>query len=142
MGEEGSREGTVLVVEADPVERERYGSLLDSAGFDVLSCPGPTGPDYTCLGSRDGVCPLLDDVDVVMLDMSLDSEAVMSGTPAEELLGLYLTAGRPVVVLGSRSGEDVPHQIVRLRRHPESSALLDAVRRLARAGRPDASGSP
>lgn len=39
---------TVLVVEADPAERERFGSWLEGSGFDVLACPGPTEPDYTC----------------------------------------------------------------------------------------------
>jgi CheY-like chemotaxis protein len=134
MGVERPR-GAVLVVEADPVERERFGSMLESAGFDVLTCPGPTEPDYTCVGARDGVCPLLEEAAVVLIDMSLDSEALMTGTPAEELLGLYLTSGRPVVVLGSRRGPDIEGQLVRLRRHPSEAAALGAVSRLHPATR-------
>src|SRR5512141_3123813 len=72
--------GTVLVVEADAAERERYGSWLEGSGFDVLMCPGPTEPDYTCVGARDGVCPLAEEASVVVLDMSTESEAVMMGT--------------------------------------------------------------
>ncbi len=130
-GEERSGAGAVLVVQADPVERERMGSWLEDAGYLVVTCPGPTEPDYTCVGARDGVCPLVEEADVVVLDMSLDSEAVMVGTPAEELLGLYLMTGRAVVALGSRPGEAVPGQLARLRRHPDASTLLEAVRALS-----------
>jgi hypothetical protein len=121
----------VLVIEADRSERERFGTWLEESGFQVLVCPGPTEPDYTCVGSRGGVCPLLDEADLVVIDMSLDSEAVMSGTAAEELLGLYLLSGRPVLVLGSHPGEQVPGQLSRMRRHPTREELVDAVRSLS-----------
>ena len=39
-----------LVVEADRAERERFGTWLERSGFEVLMCPGPTEPDYTCVG--------------------------------------------------------------------------------------------
>ncbi len=123
----GGRRGPVLVVEADPLERERFGSWLEGAGFDVLLCPGPTEPDYTCVGVRDGVCPLVADAAVVVLDMSLESEAVMMGTAAEEVLGLYLLSGSRVVVLGSHPGEEIEGQLRRLHRHPGAAELLAAV---------------
>lgn len=125
------RTGTVLLVEADPGERELFSSWLEGSGFTVLACPGPTEPDYTCVGDRTGACPLADAADVVVLDMSLDSEALMTGTAAEELLGLYLVSGRPVVTLGSRDGDEVPGELIRLRRHPTREALLGAVRGLS-----------
>ena len=121
----------VLVVEADPAERESFSSWLEESGFTVLACPGPTEPDYTCVGDRAGACPLADAADVVVLDMSLDSEALMTGTAAEGLLGLYLVSGRPVVTLASRGGEEVPGVLIRLRRHPTREALLGAVRSVA-----------
>jgi CheY-like chemotaxis protein len=123
--------GTVLVVEADPEERERFGSWLEGSGFDVLECPGPTEPDYTCVGARDGVCPLVQEADVVVLDMSTESEAVMMGTAAEEILALYLLTGTRVVVLGSHPGEPVEGQLVRLHRHPDRTGLVEAVVTLA-----------
>jgi hypothetical protein len=132
----------VLLVEADPAERERFGAALEAAGFDVVSCPGPTEPDYTCVGARDGVCPLVDEAAVAVLDMSLDSEALMTGTPAEELLGLYLTTGLPVVVLGSRPGEVIAGQLVRLRRHADADAVVAAVRQLHPATRPLPASGP
>jgi CheY-like chemotaxis protein len=129
---------SVLVVEADPTERERLAAALEGDGFQVLLCSGPTEPDYTCIGARTGTCPLATEEAVVVLDMSLDSETVMMGTPAEDLLGMYLGSGHPVVALGSRPGEEVPGQVLRLRRHPEKADLVAAVWRLAsrRALRP------
>ncbi len=131
MSEDREVQGVVLIVEADPAERELFSSWLEASGFTVLACPGPTEPDFTCVGDRTGACPLADAADVVVLDMSLDSEALMTGTAAEELLGLYLVWGRPVVTLGSRDGDDVPGELIRLRRHPTREALLGAVRGLS-----------
>jgi CheY-like chemotaxis protein len=130
---EGGREGqhAVLVVEADEPERERFRAWLEGSGFGVLLCPGPTEPEYTCVGARDGSCPLVAKSDLVVLDMSLDSEAVMIGTAAEELLGLYLMSGRPVVVLGSHPGEEFRGELRRLHRHPSREELVDALGALA-----------
>lgn len=127
-------------MEADPVERSRFGAWLERDGFETLVCPGPTEPDYTCVGARGGACPLAVEADLVVLDMSLDSESVVMGTAAEELLGLYLMSGHHVVVLGSHPGEEVPGELVRLRRHPERAQLLKAVRALTAAPAPGSSG--
>jgi hypothetical protein len=128
--------GAVLLVEADVVERELIASALDADGFEVLTCPGPTEPDYTCVGGRTGTCPLVDEAAVVVLDMRLDSEAVMTGTPAEELLGLYLTSGRPVVALGSRPHPGIERQLIRVPRHADAAAVAAAVGELHPATRP------
>jgi CheY-like chemotaxis protein len=130
MSEDLEAQGVVLVVEADPAERELFSSWLEGSGFTVLACPGPTEPDFMCVGDRKGTCPLAEAADVVVLDMSLESEALMRGTAAEDLLGLYLVSGRPVVTLGSRDGDEVPGELIRLRRHPTREALLRAVRGL------------
>jgi CheY-like chemotaxis protein len=130
MNEDVEAQGVVLLVESDPAERELFSAWLEESGFTVLACPGPTEPDFTCVGDRKGTCPLAEAADVVVLDMSLESEALMRGTAAEDLLGLYLVSGRPVVTLGSRDGDEVPGQLVRLRRHPTPEAVLRAVRGL------------
>jgi hypothetical protein len=122
---------TVLLVEADADERDRFGAWLEAEGFDLLVCTGPTEPDYTCIGARTGACPLAAEASVVILDMSLDSEAVVMGTAAEELLGMYLMSGHPVIVLGSHGGEEISGQLVRLRRHPSRDELIGAIRALA-----------
>jgi hypothetical protein len=133
MGEE-TDPATVLVVEADRRERERIASWFEEDGFEVATCPGPTGPDYTCVGSRGGTCALAAEAQVVVLDMSLESEAVVWGTPAEELLALYLFAGHKIVALGSHPAGEVPGQLVRLHRHPERAVLIGAVRQLVALG--------
>ncbi len=127
MGEAGPARSTVLLVEADPSEREQFGGWLEEAGFLVVTCPGPCGPDYTCVGARQGTCVLLDEADAVVLDMSTESEAVMEGTSSEDLLALYLVSGRAVVVLGSHPGGTVPGQLERLERHPSRERLLLAL---------------
>ncbi len=131
MAEGADTGGSVLIVEADPLERARFGGWLEREGFEVVLCPGPTEPDYTCVGARGGTCPLAAETDLVVLDMSLQSEGVVMGTPAEELLGLYLMSGHRVVALGSHPGDDVPGQLRRLHRHPSHDELVAAVRTLA-----------
>jgi CheY-like chemotaxis protein len=121
----------VLLVEADADERDRLGSWLEEEGFDVITCTGPTEPDYTCVGARAGACPLVEGASVVVLDMSTRSEGVMQGTAAEELLGLYLFAGARVVALASHPGEEIRGSLIRMRRHPEREDLLRAVRSLS-----------
>jgi CheY-like chemotaxis protein len=129
-GTRTDRIDAVLLVEADPEERERIGSVLEGCGYEVSVCPGPTGPDYTCVGSREGRCALTRPDAVIVLDMSLDSEALLTGTAAEELLALYMFGDHRIVVLGSHPGADVPGQLIRLPRHPEPSLLTAAVRSL------------
>jgi CheY-like chemotaxis protein len=121
----------VLVVEPNPIERERLAAALEGEGFQAFLCSGPTQPDYTCLGARAGTCLLAVQDAVVVLDMSLDSDAVMSGTPAEDLLGLYLESGHPVVALEGGHRGDEAERLIWLRRHPETEALLTAVWQLA-----------
>lgn len=140
MSERTDGAATVLVVEADPNERELFGSWLEDAGYRVLVCPGPTEPDFTCVGDRTGTCPLATDTDVVVLDMSTQSEGVGMGTASEDLLGLYLFADRRVVALGSRPGAEIPDQLIRRRRHPEREELVEAVRSVERAGDGASSG--
>jgi hypothetical protein len=124
---------TVILVEADADERDRLGSWLEEEGFDVITCTGPTEPDYTCVGARAGACPLVEAASVVVLDMSTRSEAVMQGTAAEELLGLYLFAGARVVALASHPGEEIRGSLIRMRRHPGREDLVGAVRSLGDA---------
>jgi CheY-like chemotaxis protein len=91
---------TVLVVESDPEGRELIGSWLESAGFQVLACPGPQAPGYVCVGGRTGWCPLIEPADAVVIDLRLVGEDAMHGTGAAELLALYTSSGKPVVAVG------------------------------------------
>lgn len=121
----------VLVVDPDAEERERLGSWLDGSGFDVLTCPGPSGPDYQCVGGRGEQCPLVDPADVVVLDLWLEGDVLLVGTTAVELLDNYILAGKSVVALGH--GDFMPDPfagdaVVHLERHPRREELVEAVR--------------
>jgi len=129
------KQPTVLLVEGDPDERERLGAALERAGFDVQACGGPSSPDYVCIGGREARCPLIGPSDVVVLDLWLQGDALVQGTPALELLELYTEAGKPVATLGSHEGvghrlEERP--ILHLRRRPDEEQLIAAVRGLLR----------
>jgi CheY-like chemotaxis protein len=117
----------VLLVESDPVERERLAATLEGNGFEVLLCPGPTAPDYTCVGARVGRCPLATDGCVVVIDMHQDGDASVAGTLAEELLDFYLQGQDPVVTLSARPIARDNARVLELRRHPDIDALLTAV---------------
>lgn len=106
-----SREGpVVLIVDRDPDTRDRVGAWLEGVGMDVLVCPGPTGPEFTCVGSRDGRCPLAHAADLVVLNLWLESDAAMLGTRASKLVRHYRAWGKPVVVMTDRH-DDVTEQI-------------------------------
>jgi len=90
---------TVLVVERDPKDRERLGAWLEGAGYDVLACPGPSAPEYTCLGSLRGVCPLASGADAIVLDCWLAGDSALAGVSGLELLDFYLGTGKPVLAL-------------------------------------------
>jgi hypothetical protein len=121
------------VVEWRVASRERFGSVLEDAGFEVTVCPGPSGPEYRCIGGRGLPCPLVSDADVVVLDLRLESDEMDLGVPAWELAMTYRDAGKPLVVL---TGEGDPVRLVAepgvavLPRRPDSGALLDAVLRV------------
>jgi hypothetical protein len=119
--------GRVLLVDADASERQRLGDALEKARFEVLACPGPTDPDDGCLGTRTGTCPLLADVDVVVLDVQLEADEVGFHSTSEELLNLYLGSGRPVVALGLLGSRLSEGRLLRLRRSPDAGELVRGV---------------
>jgi hypothetical protein len=128
------QEGTVLLVESDEGERERLGNALEQAGYQVIACPGPTAPEYNCIGGREGYCPLLERADVVVLDPWLAGDEIGVGTSSEELFALYAGGGRTVVAIDATPLDAVARgSMIRLDRHPESQAVVAAVRVAAEA---------
>jgi hypothetical protein len=124
--------GAVLLVESDERERGRLGEALEDAGYQVIACPGPTIPDYTCIGGREGYCPLLERVDVVVLDTWLAGDELGVGTSSDELLELYATSGRTVVALGPGGWHRDPSatgHVIRLDEYPQAGEVVAAVRR-------------
>ena len=122
--------GRILLVESDPAERDRLGSWLQAAGFDVLTCPGPREPDFTCIGTKYETCPLAQVADAVVLDLLLESDMLMTGTTGWELLLYYGSLGKPVVALSDANDAVRPTPggaVALVRRPPERGALVDAV---------------
>lgn len=122
---------SVLLVEADDDDRERFGRWLEDAAFDVVSCPGPRAPGYTCIGGREGACPLTADVDLIVLDTRLDSELAVEGTSASDLLSVYRATGKPILLVAPDGslGASEPG-VVRLAWPPDRADLLLAARSL------------
>ena len=120
----------VLLVEAEEAERFRLSEALKRDGCGVVTCPGPLGPDYTCVGGRTGRCPLIAPADVIVLDLWLPGEDLIMGTTALGLLGLYVSSRTPVVALGAPAfarglyGEE---RLTFLPRHPHADELAEAV---------------
>jgi hypothetical protein len=132
---------TVLVVASDNDERRSISAWLEDAGFaDVMICPGPGAPDYTCLGGRGVACPLAQVADLVVVDLKLRSDDVMQGTPGWQLMLYYYEQGKPIVALCGP--EDAVHpssedQITVIARPIERDEFLAAMRMalpVARAG--------
>lgn len=122
--------GKVLVVESDPDELERLGAALEHAGYEVLTCPGPTAPDYRCIGDREEYCPLVERADVVVLDPWLESDQREIGTTADVLVQLYVGRGRTVILLGPGGWLDpfASGHVVRLGERSDPSEVVAAVR--------------
>jgi CheY-like chemotaxis protein len=122
----------VLLVEPDESERTRLSEVLAAEGHRVMTCPGPTRPDYTCVGDRLGRCPLIEPAVAMVLDLRLPGEALLTGTTAAELLTLYVSWGRPVVAIGGASSDRDLYggQVVFVRPCPDADELIGAVMRL------------
>jgi hypothetical protein len=90
---------SVLVVEADAELRARMASWLEDAGFVVMSCPGPSAPDYDCVGVRRGECPLAKGADLVVLDVWTDADRAYAGPGGRRLFHFYTRLGVPVLVV-------------------------------------------
>lgn len=132
-----SRDRPVLIVDRDPDTRDRVGRWLEDAGLDVVTCPGPTAPEFTCIGSRDGHCALAQETDLVVLDLWLESDAAMLGTRSKNLVRFYQSCDKPLVVMSDRHGdmaewvEDL--SLAAVDRPPDRRDLVETVRVIHKA---------
>jgi len=132
-GDGAMKQRTVLIVESEAEPRLQMAEWLEEAGYEVQTCPGPSAPDYVCLGGRGLPCPLALSADVVVLNDHLASDALMKGTPGWQLLAYYYEMGRAVVALSDASDFVVPSEDGRtkvLRRPVDRRSLLTAVEEL------------
>lgn len=117
----------ILLVQSDRGLRELLAPWLPDVGVEVAACPER---------ARDGCpppegCGLAEDVDLVVLDLELESWRLPCGIPAWELLQLYRSRDKPVLVLAGAEDliRPVPgDRLGVLRRPPDREAFLEAVR--------------
>jgi hypothetical protein len=123
--------GQILLVERDPKARELIGSWLQDAGYEVLLCPGPTAPDYSCIGGRGRRCALVDPATVIIVDLSLARAAILQGSAGMDLLGYYLSTGKRVIALGPREqplGRVLEEHLIPMGEVPDRQGLVQTIR--------------
>lgn len=123
------RQPVALVVAFDRSIGARTAKLLERTGFDVLWCPGPGQPDFTCIGVRSSRCPLAQTAELIVLDLWLEGDAEADGTGSIELLEYYRSTGTPIVALdhGAERARSFPDQQVTVLAWPPDPAQLREV---------------
>lgn len=120
-------------MQSDRRLRELLAPWLPSAGFEVAACPERP---------RDGCpppegCGLAEHADLVVLDLELVGRRLPCGVPAWELLRLYRSLDKPVLVLAGADDLSRPvpgDRLGVLRRPPDRETFLEAVRVLLMDG--------
>jgi hypothetical protein len=98
--------------------------------------PGTLGSRLHVHRRRRRLCPLVDPVGLVIVDLWLAGDAALQGTAAVDILGYYLSAGKPVIGIchGSEPvGLFLEDQLVTMDGHPDRRDLLETVRSLSSA---------
>lgn len=93
---------TVLLVSPDPTVGGPIADGLESAGYDVMWCCGPSGSECVCAAFRNKQCALTSGIDAVVLDTWLESDRLDRGLRSWRLLNYYEDLGLPVIVLHGR----------------------------------------
>ncbi len=90
---------TIVVVQRDPSVRERYAGWLRAAGYDVVTCAGPTAPDFFCPVLKHCGCMESENTDAMIYDPCLVSQ---ENHPASERIIYRLREfypDKPIVVI-------------------------------------------
>lgn len=121
---------TALVVDPASGERERVADALEAFGYEVRFCPGPP-EGGSCVGIREGRCPLSADASLVVL-------AMRTASTDRSLLDLYLAQGHAVIAIASEA--DPVHartdaNLVAVPPAPDGLTLANAIRACAPTGR-------
>ncbi len=128
----------VLLVAADERVRDEIGRSLETAGHEVLACPGPS-PDDACVGVRTGTCPLASGADAVVLDTVLLGDELYGGATGWQLALLYRDLGLALVAI-VEPGEEASllrgEGAMIVRRPPSSRAVLRALDRAVSKAHP------
>lgn len=125
--------GTVLVVSSDAGLLEQVAGWVGGDGFEVVMCPGPHRPDYSCMGLRGERCPLDVVADLTVLDLHPAGADFADETGRAALVKQYQAGGRPVLVLtedGASEFQAATAGAAFLERTADRGALLATVREL------------
>jgi hypothetical protein len=90
---------TIVVVQRDPSVRDRYANWLRAAGYDVVTCAGPTAPDFFCPVLKHCGCMESENTDAMVYDTCLVSQ---EDHPASERIIYRLREfypEKPIVVI-------------------------------------------
>jgi hypothetical protein len=124
---------SVLVVSSDAGLREQVAVWVGEAGYEVITCPGPHPPGYSCIGLRGERCPLDAVADLTVLDLHPSGPALGDQTGRAALVEIYQADGRPVLVLADELSSE-PHAETSgaaiLERTADRGALMASVREL------------
>ena len=124
---------SVLVVSSDAGLREQVAVWVGEAGYEVITCPGPHPPGYSCIGLRGERCPLDAVADLTVLDLHPSGLALGDETGRAALVEIYQADGRPVLVLADELSSE-PHAETSgaaiLERTADRGALMASVREL------------
>jgi len=124
---------SVLVVSSDAGLREQVAVWVGEAGYEVITCPGPHPPGYSCIGLRGERCPLDAVADLTVLDLHPSGPALGDETGRAALVEIYQADGRPVLVLADELSSE-PHAETSgaaiLERTADRGALMASVREL------------
>lgn len=93
----------ILIVERDAAVRERVSTALVYAGYEVMVCPGPQGPTYSCVAGWGPPCPLTRSARSVVLG-DVEGDYAMIGTPRWMMLEYYEGLGKSVVGIHELDG--------------------------------------
>lgn len=122
--------GHVLIVTKDASVGAPVAEELERRGYEISWCPGPSAPDYVCIGGKGHGCPLTSDADVVVVHGWLAPDEFRKGTPSWHMCLYYRDRGLPVVYL---IGPDAPpwpqplENVIELPRRSHPRAVGDAV---------------
>ena len=127
-----SKSPKALIVSEDSGLRETVGRWLEDDGIEVLTCPGPRAPHFSCIGLRCSPCPLLGDADVVVLDLHPEPGQLADRTGRVALVKLYRENLRPVLVMADETGTALPDVdgVAVVGRLADPASLVPTVREL------------
>jgi hypothetical protein len=120
---------TIVVVQRDPSVRDRYAGWLRAAGYDVVTCAGPTAPDFFCPVLKHCGCMESENTDAMVYDPCLVSQ---ENHPASERIIYRLREfypEKPIVVIDC--GSIAPSLFSSPRRTRASSSSATRARPLA-----------